>query len=360
MKKRSKKGHVRLTRQIFLGLLGVASAAVILYGLLNIVAFLLLSILLCYLLARYFSNRIEKNISLFKDFFKKATTENQFIDQSKIYYKEFYFIAEEANLMVKEREIAEKKLHDLHINIEKIVEERTLRLEETNKELESFSISISHDLRAPLRAILGFSQILSSRHRESLNEESRQYMDYIVEASNRMEQLINDLLSYSRLVRKKVNLNYVDLNALFESTFMIFKTELENIEADFLIENEIESIISDKTLLHHVFSNLVSNAIKYRRENVPLIIKIGSTFKDGFHTLYISDNGIGIPDNYNTKIFEVFQRLHSEETHPGTGIGLASVKKAVLLLGGVVWVESVINEGSTFFIKLPVINSIDQ
>jgi signal transduction histidine kinase len=317
------------------------------------IIYLLITSLLCYLLVRYLSKSISKNIDLFKSFFKKAESENQFIDISQVSYKEFAYMAEAANQMVEGRNLVEEEIRHLNVNLEKIVAERTAQLAYSNRELESFSYSISHDLRAPLRAINGFSQILAGRHRFSLNEEGKQYIDYIVAASIRMEQLINDLLNYSRLGRKQVNFHPVSLNTIFDSIYLDFEHQLKDINAKFIKNRELPQIIGDETLLLQIFTNLVSNAITYRRKDVSLIINICYMKVENDHIIKISDNGIGIHQEYLEKIFNVFQRLHSEEEYPGTGIGLASVKKAVIMLGGTVWVDSVVGEGSTFYIKFP-------
>ncbi|HZL11527.1 MAG TPA: PAS domain S-box protein [Prolixibacteraceae bacterium] len=256
-----------------------------------------------------------------------------------------------------EQKLAEQEIKILNQNLESRVIERTMQLELANQELESFSYSISHDLRAPLRAIYGFSQILASRHRNSLNIEGKQYMDYILEASIRMEQLINDLLNYSRLGRTSLSIRPVSLQTILDAVHSDFRAELTEIGGKFTIVDELPTIQGDETLLRQIFSNLVGNAIKYRRTDTPLEITIQSERITEGYLLKITDNGIGIPENYWGKIFDVFQRLHSENKYPGTGIGLANVKKAVSILGGTINVESKPGFGSTFIIKFTVTNS---
>jgi PAS domain S-box-containing protein len=254
---------------------------------------------------------------------------------------------------ITEHKKAEKEIKELNQTLEEKVAERTSQLVAVNKELESFSYSISHDLRAPLRAILGFSQILSNRHCSSLDEEGQQYMTYIVEASTRMEQLINDLLNYSRLGRKSINIHKVQLSLIIDNVYSDFKQKLKDIGAKFIVDKELPQISGDETLLRQIFTNLIDNAIKYRQVEVPLEIKIDFAHKNQSSILTVSDNGIGISEEYFEKIFNIFQRLHNDDQYSGTGIGLATVKKAVGLLNGTVGIKSVVGKGSTFFLKFP-------
>jgi signal transduction histidine kinase len=254
----------------------------------------------------------------------------------------------ELEIKVQERT---NELRILNAELEERVAQRTAQLVAINKELESFSYSISHDLRAPLRAIYGFSQILSTRHKESLNTEGKQYIDYVVAASVRMEQLINDLLNFSRLGRKSIELHPVDLNEISKEMQIAFKQRIEEIKAELYIADNLPVINGDKSLCRQIFINLIGNAITYRRKETQLLIKITYEETKKHHIIKVADNGIGIKKEYWEKIFNIFQRLHSDEEYPGTGIGLATVKKSVELMNGEISIDSVFGEGSTFILK---------
>jgi PAS domain S-box-containing protein len=233
------------------------------------------------------------------------------------------------------------------------VRERTVQVQAANKELEAFAYSISHDLRAPLRAISGFAQIIARRHRAALNEEGQRYFDNIVLAAERMSHLIDDLLAFSRLGRKALTPRPVDLGEILEQVCRELADRVAAAGASLQVAQDLPAIPGDPTLLGQAFTNLLDNALTYRRPGVAPEIRVSWSMEDGRIVLAVADNGIGIAPEYQEKIFNVFQRLHSDEDYPGTGIGLAIVKKAAEMLGGQVWVESMVDQGSTFYVKLP-------
>jgi PAS domain S-box-containing protein len=237
--------------------------------------------------------------------------------------------------------------------LEQRVRERTTQLENANRELELFSYSVSHDLRAPLRAIQGFAEIIVRRHRSSLNEEGRHYFDNIVTASQQMDQLIIDLLAYARLGRQRIpHLQPIALRHLLADVITNLAPQIEETGARIRMPQSLPDVDGDRTLLKQIFTNLLQNALTYHQPDVSPIIDVSFSIEADHTIVRIADNGIGIPVEFHEKIFNIFQRLHSHDQYPGTGIGLAIVRKAVEMLNGAVWVESAPEGGSVFCVRL--------
>jgi PAS domain S-box-containing protein len=247
---------------------------------------------------------------------------------------------------------AEAEAKGLRDALEQRVEQRTAELAAANRGLESFSYSVSHDLRTPLRAISGFAQILARRHRDSLNEEGRHYMDNIVRASAQMGRLIEDLLNYSRLGRKALQLDTVDLTENLGGIIENLQPRIRERGAKIRVQPGLPAVRADRTLLGQVFSNLLENALNYCAPGVAPSIDVTCRTEGAHVVVSVKDNGIGIAAEHFESIFGVFQRLHNQDDYPGTGIGLATVKQAVQMMDGSVSVESTVGAGSIFHVKL--------
>jgi signal transduction histidine kinase len=241
-----------------------------------------------------------------------------------------------------------------HHHLETQVAQRTKALEGTNAELESFSYSVSHDLRAPLRAIHGFSRILLEDHNAKLDPEAQRLLGVIDQNTRRMGQLIDDLLAFSRLGRTDLSTGQVDMKELTQ----LVADEIQRAEAgrNGSLEIRIDPLPparGDRGLLRQVMSNLLQNAAKFTRERPSGRIEVGSRPDSGQTVYYVKDNGAGFDARYADKLFGVFQRLHSTEQFDGTGVGLAIVKRIVQRHGGRVWAEGAVNQGATFYFTLP-------
>ncbi len=246
----------------------------------------------------------------------------------------------------------QEKLKNLNEILEEKVEERTQALNTAILELESFSYSISHDLRAPLRSVNGFADILKEDYGNELDEEANRLLDIIKNSGLKMGELIDDILAFSRLGRKELSKSNIGMTKLFTEV----KDEVSNEYKDHKSEVEIDSlqnISGDNALIRQVIVNLLSNAFKYSTESEIIKIKVSSEVKGGRVIFSVSDNGAGFDMKYHEKLFGVFQRLHSNSQFEGTGVGLAIVKRIVEKHDGEIWAESVIGNGSTFYFSLP-------
>ncbi len=248
-----------------------------------------------------------------------------------------------------------KKVEDdirrLNEELEMRVTERTRDLESANRELDSFSYSVSHDLRAPLRAIDGYSMILLQEHGKDLPREIASFLEKIRENTRRMSILIDDLLNFSRMSRLPLNRFLVDPTSIVKEAYEEFRLETTGRQIDLVIK-EMPTCSADPALLNHVYTNLLSNALKFTRGRDVARIEVGSCVKDKTTVYYVKDNGIGFDMKYANKLFRVFQRIHDDPSIEGTGVGLAIVERIIHRHGGRVWAESVPGEGTTFFFTL--------
>jgi len=238
--------------------------------------------------------------------------------------------------------------------LEKRVDERTKELKLKNKELETFTYTVSHDLKAPLRGISGYATLLMEDYSHQLDAEAKRYLDNLVTSTERMSLLIEDLLAYSRVERREIKKSNVNLNELVDKITHEYQHAATTKNLHFKKEIEYGTVFTDQEALTQALRNLIDNAVKFTREQPEAEIWIRTNKLDDHCLISIEDNGIGFDMKYYDKIFEIFQRLHLSEEYPGTGIGLAVVRKAVERLGGKIWAVSQPGEGSTFFMELPL------
>jgi light-regulated signal transduction histidine kinase (bacteriophytochrome) len=251
-----------------------------------------------------------------------------------------------------QRQAAETEVRALNATLEQQVRERTAQLESANRELEAFSYSVSHDLRAPLRAVDGFSRALLEDHGDRLDEAARAGIDRIRGAARRMSQLVDALLQLARVTRSDLHRAPIDVTALVSS----IADELRQREAapavDFAIAPNLRAS-ADRRLLLVLFQNLFENACKFSNGRAGARVECGVTTRDGHAAWFVRDNGVGFDMAYAHRLFGPFQRLHSEAEFPGSGIGLATVQRIVHRHGGRIWAESRPGEGATFYFTLP-------
>jgi light-regulated signal transduction histidine kinase (bacteriophytochrome) len=261
---------------------------------------------------------------------------------------------EELRHDIEQREKVEEALRILQENLEEQVKARTAELAAANRELEAFSYSVSHDLRAPLRHIVGFVQLLQKQAHDRLEESSRRHLEVIAQAANRMGKLIDDLLQFSRMGRSAMRVLPVSVASVVEDIRQEFQTDLNGTSVEWIISPELPRVQADPALLRVVLGNLLSNALKYSRKREVARIEIGCIEEgDDQVTIFVRDNGVGFDMQYADRLFGVFQRLHKAEEFEGTGIGLAIVQRIVHRHGGRIWAEGAPDGGATFYFSLP-------
>jgi len=250
------------------------------------------------------------------------------------------------------REVAliENQLREIQV-VEERLEQRTEELERSNKDLVQFAYVASHDLRAPVRAIKSFSQILKKDYREKLDEEANECLDFIVTGAGRLETLINDLLTYSRVDTQGKAFAPVDTSEVLDQVVIDLRLDIEDSQAEITCD-ALPVVVADASQMTQLFQNLISNAIKFQSQDPPKV-HVAALKKDDVWVFSVKDNGIGIEAQHTERIFAMFQRLHTQDEYPGTGMGSAICKRIVERHGGNIWVQSEVGMGSTFYFSIP-------
>src|SRR5438445_565533 len=249
---------------------------------------------------------------------------------------------------ITQRKQAETEIRDLN----KQLERRNSELTAVNKELESFSYSVSHDLRAPLRAMNGFAPAVIEDYGQMLPQDGQRFLRTIRDGAQRMGTLIDDLLAFSRLSRTALEKHPIDMKGVVGTVLGELRVEAQDRNLDIRIE-ELMPVFGDRALLKQVWTNLLSNAIKYTRDRGMAVVEIGCFTRNGENVYFVRDNGVGFDMRYADKLFGVFQRLHRADEFEGTGVGLAIVQRIVNRHGGRAWAEATIGQGATFYFALP-------
>jgi PAS domain S-box-containing protein len=254
---------------------------------------------------------------------------------------------------ITERKATEEALRQLNMELDRRVLDRTAQLEAANKELEAFAYTVSHDLRAPLRHIDGYLQLLQKRAETALDDQSRHYMDAISDTVINMGQLIDDLLAFSRMGRHTLSFQQVDLGKLVGDVIRELEPDAAGRNIDWCI-GDLPMVSGDTAMLRMVLGNLIANALKFTRPRQQARIEIGSLPGQNQETvIFLRDNGVGFDMAYGDKLFGVFQRLHHTDEFEGTGIGLANVRRLIARHGGRTWAKGKVDQGATFYFSLP-------
>lgn len=255
----------------------------------------------------------------------------------------------------RELEIAQLKLSDHAADLEYKVVQRTKALQQSLHSMEGLLYHVTHDLRGPLRGIRGLTQVLLDGYAVHFDQEGRDYADQILKSSESMEALIKDLLAYGRLGQMEVSLDTIHTERALDAALNLLATEISAKHAQIEIYRPLVPVIGNDTVLRQILLNLLSNALKYVRDGTNPRIQVWTSRVGDNVRLCVKDNGIGIAHKDHERIFNVFERLHTNEEYPGTGIGLAVVARGAERIGGRAGVESVLNQGSTFWIELPAV-----
>jgi light-regulated signal transduction histidine kinase (bacteriophytochrome) len=250
-----------------------------------------------------------------------------------------------------QRKADERRIQELHDELEQRVIQRTAQLKAANDELETFSYSVSHDLRAPLRQIDGFARILGERLGPQADSETSHYLGRIQKAATHMSCLLEGLLDMGRLGRQGLQVRLTDLNSLAFQVIEDLKVDVQDRQIEWILD-PLPIIPCDGVLVKAILSNLLSNAVKFTRQREHAIIRVSQRIEGGETVIFVEDNGVGFNMKYADKLFGIFQRLHRSEDFPGTGMGLATVHRIITKHGGRIWAEAQLNTGAKFHFTL--------
>ncbi|MFZ6013325.1 MAG: ATP-binding protein [Bacteroidota bacterium] len=332
--------------------MGAMEDRFMLYGLIA-VSVVLASFMLTYFISKNMQKGISEPILKLAETAKAVSLRNDYtVRATKMGEDEIGILTDAFNQMLTQIHVQNEEIQLFNQRLEQKVIDRTKELEVANKELEAFSYSVSHDLRAPLRSIDGYSRIMIEDYASKLNDDAKRTLGVIMKNAQRMGRLIDDLLTFSRI--GKQNLTKVSLD--MDSITMFVAEDIKSQVAHRDVEINIKPMLGvhgDSSMLKQVFVNLISNAIKYSNKKDRSVVEIGSYADNGHNVYYVKDNGAGFDMQYYDKLFGVFQRLHSANEFEGTGVGLALVQRIVTKHGGRVWAEGKVNEGATFYFSLP-------
>jgi signal transduction histidine kinase len=311
-----------------------------------------LSLFLSYLLSKRLQQRITKPILALAKIAKDISLRGDYsVRVTKLEDDEVGVLTDAINQMLVRIEEQTEEITSLNQGLEQKIIDRTSELQAANKELESFSYSVSHDLRAPLRSIHSYISILNEEYGEKMDEEAKRLINIVTANSQKMGQLIDDLLAFSRLGRRELLKTALNMNSLVTTVWedQIHLQERSNVT---LVCPVLPNAVGDGASMTQVWTNLISNALKYSRHKECSMVEIGHFMQNGATVYFVRDNGAGFDMKYYHKLFGVFQRLHSAKEFEGTGVGLAIVHRIITRHGGRVWAESKVNQGTTFYFSI--------
>lgn len=312
------------------------------------------SFLLTFLLVKFLQKSISEPIIVLAQTAETVSNKHDFTVRAvKMGNDELGTLTNAFNEMLEQIQLRDHTLREFNENLEEKIKDRTAQLESVNKELEGFSYSVSHDLRAPLRAIIGYAAMLEEDYGDKLDDEARRITGVIKSNTQKMGQLIDDLLAFSRMSRQDMAKARVDMSVVVNDVKESLTSQFDHKRIDWKIK-PLPAVPANANMIRQVWINLISNAIKYSSKRDVVQVEIGTFPQNGHAVFFVKDNGAGFNQQYAEKLFKVFQRLHSASEYEGTGIGLALVEKIVSKQGGRVWAEGEVDKGACFYFSLPI------